>query len=101
MCASCIARSSIKTLRKAPVLQIAWGYAANLLVIVGLVLPLLVLVSSALRTERELLEHFHNLLPTQVTFENILNLALGRQGVDLPTQARSYPRAFLNSAIVS
>lgn len=101
MCASFTARSSISVLRKAPVLQVAWGYAANLLVIAGLVLPLLVLTSSALRTERDLLEHSHNLLPTKVTFENILNLALGRQGADLPNQARFYPRAFLNSAIVS
>jgi multiple sugar transport system permease protein len=60
-----------------------------------------VLASSALRTERDLLEHAHNLLPAKVTFENVLNLAFGRQGVDLPAQARSYPQAFLNSAIVS
>jgi multiple sugar transport system permease protein len=88
-------------MRKTPILPIAWGYAANLLVIAGLALPLVVLASSALRSERDLLEHSHNLLPTQFTFDNIVNLALGSQGADLPAQGRFYPRAFLNSAIVS
>jgi multiple sugar transport system permease protein len=86
---------------KASKLPIAWGYTANLLVILLLVLPLLVLASSALRTERDLLEHPHNLLPTRVTFDNVVNLALGRQGNDLPAQGRFYPQAFLNSAVIS
>lgn len=86
---------------KTRILPIAWGYTANLLVIAILVLPLLVLASSALRTERDLLEHSTHLLPTKVTFDNIVNLALGRQGNDLPAQGRFYPQAFLNSAIIS
>jgi len=87
--------------KKMTIPPIAWGYAANLLVIAGLTLPLLVLASSALRTERDLLEHSHNLLPTQVTFANLVGLTMGQQGTDLPAQARFYPHAFLNSAIVS
>ncbi len=82
-------------------LPAAWGYAANLLVIVALVLPLLVLASGALRTERDLLEHSESLLPTHVTFDNIAGLVLGRQGPDIPEQVRSYPRAFFNSIVIS
>jgi multiple sugar transport system permease protein len=74
---------------------------ANLLVIAALVLPLLVLALGSLQTERELLDHPHDLLPRQLTLDNIVGLALGRQGPDIPEQMRSYPRAFLNSTIIA
>jgi multiple sugar transport system permease protein len=74
---------------------------ANLLVIAALVLPLLVLALGSLQTERELLDHPYDLLPRQLTLDNIVGLALGRQGPDIPEQMRSYPRAFLNSTIIA
>jgi len=82
-------------------LPTAWGYLTNLFVIAILVLPLLVLVTGALQNERDLLAHSESLLPAHITFDNVVNLALGHQGSDLPEQVRFYPRAFFNSAIIS
>jgi multiple sugar transport system permease protein len=36
-----------------------------------------------------------------MTFDNVVSLALGRQGADIPEQMRSYPRAFLNSTVIA
>jgi multiple sugar transport system permease protein len=74
---------------------------ANLVVITALVLPLLVLALGSLQTERELLDHPHDLLPQHITLGNIVGLALGRQGSDIPSQMHSYPRAFLNSTVIA
>jgi multiple sugar transport system permease protein len=60
-----------------------------------------VLVTGALQNERDLLAHSERLLPAHIIFDNVVNLALGHQGSDLPEQVRYYPRAFLNSAIIS
>ncbi len=73
----------------------------NLVVIAALVLPLLVLAVGSLQTERELLDHPHDLLPNHITFDNITSLVLGRQGANIPEQMRFYPRAFLNSTVIA
>jgi multiple sugar transport system permease protein len=70
-------------------------------VITALVLPLLMLAVGSLQTERELLNHPHNLLPNHITFDNITSLVLGRKGPDVPEQMRFYPRAFLNSTVIA
>jgi multiple sugar transport system permease protein len=74
---------------------------ANLVVIAALILPLLVLALGSLQTERDLLDHPHDLLPQHITFENVVSLALGRQGPDIPEQMRAYPRAFFNSMVIA
>jgi len=74
---------------------------ANMMVIGALILPLLVLVLGSLQTERDLLDHPDDLLPQHITFGNIVSLALGQQGPDIPEQMRSYPRAFLNSTVIA
>jgi multiple sugar transport system permease protein len=89
------------SVRRARLLQVAWPNLANILVIAALVLPLLLMALGSLQTERDLLDHPHDLLPQHITFSNILGLALGRQGPEFPEQLQFYPHAFLNSTVIA
>ncbi len=91
----------MKRIWRTGLLQATWSNFANILVIVALVSPLLLMTLGSLQTERELLDHPHNLLPEHITFSNIWGLALGRQGPGFPEQLQFYPHAFLNSTIIA
>src|SRR6266542_3706830 len=87
--------------------QLIWGNLINASALVFICLPLVALLLGAIQTEQSLLGVKQHLLPSQLTAENFAVL-LGLGSVSDPLQAQNvsakgaqFPRAFLNSIVVS
>ncbi len=80
------------------------GEAATLLVILAIVLPLLAVLFGSIQTERALLTDVRNPLPKEITLANfraVLSGRAGGQGMILPANVSNFPRAFVNSVVIS
>jgi len=78
-----------------------WGTLANVMILLGILAPLVALTLGSVQTERDLFANVPRLWPQRVTAENLSALLLGKEVPGIPPHARSFPRAFLNSAVVA
>lgn len=74
----------------------------NLIALAFILLPICSLLIGSLQSETALLSNVQNPLPKEITFRNFLVLITGdNSDGNYPVQVEHFPRAFLNSAIVS
>ena len=80
---------------------VLWGTLANGLILIGILAPLIGLALGSIQTERDLFANVPHIWPKHVTAENLSALVLGVEVPGVPPHARSFPRAFANSAVVA
>ena len=74
----------------------------NLAALAFILLPIFSLLIGSLQSEQALLSNVENPLPKEITFRNFIVLILGdNSSANYPVQVEHFPRAFLNSTIVS
>jgi len=74
----------------------------NLAALAFILLPICSLLIGSLQSEQALLTNVQNPLPKEITFRNFVVLITGdNSNANYPVQVEHFPRAFLNSAIVS
>jgi multiple sugar transport system permease protein len=80
---------------------VVWGTLVNALILTGILAPVLALVLGSIQTERDLFANVPHIWPRRITAANLSALTLGVEVPGVPPQARSFPRAFANSAVVA
>jgi multiple sugar transport system permease protein len=78
-----------------------WGTLANALILLWILAPLVGLAIGSVQTERDLFANAPHLWPRRVTLENLAGLVFAKEVPGFPAHARSFPRAFANSAVVA
>jgi multiple sugar transport system permease protein len=74
----------------------------NLAALAFILLPIGSLLIGSLQSEQALLSNVQSPLPKEITFRNFIVLILGdNSSANYPVQVEHFPRAFLNSTIVS
>jgi multiple sugar transport system permease protein len=74
----------------------------NLASLAFILLPILSLLAGSLQSEKALLSDVQNPLPKEITLRNFVVLITGdNSSANYPVQVEHFPRAFLNSSIVS
>ena len=81
-------------------LLIAWAW--NLAALAFILIPILSLLIGSIQSEKALISNVETPLPKEVTLRNFLVLITGdNTDANYPVQVEHFPRAFLNSSIVS
>lgn len=84
--------------KKRKVVARLWNIAALAVIL----LPICSLLIGSLQSEQALLTNVQNPLPKEITFRNFIVLITGdNSNANYPVQVEHFPRAFLNSTIVS